>query len=111
MTDFNEGAWSLADLLESNAANESPFEIIFDTPSMSAELFELPAGGIDAQQPHEWDELYYIIEGKSSFVADGVKRQISKGDTIFVKKHIEHRFFDVEESLKILVVFAKENTL
>ncbi len=100
--------WPLEDLEHANMASPRPFHVFLDKPTMSAELFELPAGGTDTQKPHNLDELYYIISGRSKFTVDGEVRDINAGDTIFVAAHIEHRFHDIEEDLKILVIFSKK---
>ena len=34
------------------------------------------------------------------------EKQVAKGDVIFVEANLEHRFFDIEEELVLLVVFA-----
>lgn len=75
-------------------------------PSMSAGLYELPAGSADPQQPHDEDELYYLITGAASFECDGVVRLVTAGDTIFVAAHAPHRFVDITRDLSVLVVFA-----
>jgi len=100
--------WPL-ELLESrNKEDQDAFYEFLDVETMSAELFELPAGGTDTQQPHDWDELYYIISGKAQFMCSGQSKACMAGDTIFVAAHIEHRFYDIEEDMKILVVFSKK---
>ncbi|HRX74867.1 MAG TPA: cupin domain-containing protein [Hyphomonas sp.] len=102
------GIWSLAELQARNAASAGPFEIIFDVPTMWAELFELPVGGVDIQTPHDYDELYFVIDGQSRFTADGKVSDVKRGDTIFVRAHIDHRFHDITEDLKVLVVFSRK---
>ena len=100
--------WPLDELENANMASPRPFHVFLDKPTMSAELFELPAGGTDTQQPHDLDELYYIISGRSKFTVDEEVRDVKAGDTIFVAAQIPHRFHDIEEDLKLLVVFSKK---
>ena len=107
MTD-NHALWTLSALTKANAEIDNPFHAFLDISTMSAELFELPVGGVDTQSPHDLDELYYIIKGRAKFIADGDVSTVQAGDTIFVKAHIEHRFFDIEDKLSILVVFSKK---
>ncbi len=101
--------WPLDELEDANMASPRPFHVFLDKQTMSAELFELPAGGVDTQQPHDWDELYYIISGASQFTANGETRATKTGDTIFVAAQIDHRFHDITEDLKVLVVFSKKD--
>ncbi len=108
MTTPDSGIWSLAELTARNAASSSPFEIFLDVPTMWSELFELPVGGIDTQQPHEYDELYFVIEGQSRFTAGDEVSDVKQGDTIFVRAQVDHRFHDMTEALKVLVVFSRK---
>lgn len=101
--------WPLADLDAANAASEGPFHVFLDEATMSAELFQLPAGGIDTQTPHDLDELYYVISGRASFTADDDTRTVTGGETIYVRAHVPHRFHDIEQDLSVLVVFSKKD--
>jgi len=100
--------WPLELLEAKNKDDDSAFFEFLDVDTMSAELFELEAGGTDTQQPHDWDELYYIISGKAQVICGGDSKAVMTGDTIFVAAHIEHYFYDIETDMKILVVFSKK---
>ena len=60
----------------------------------------------DRQSPHLEDELYYVLEGKSKFLAGDEEREIGPGSAIFVRAGVPHRFFDIEEDLNIFVFFS-----
>jgi mannose-6-phosphate isomerase-like protein (cupin superfamily) len=75
-------------------------------PSLSAGLYSLPAGGVDPQQPHTEDELYYIVEGRGYIRVGEEDRVVEPGTVVFVAAHVEHRFHTISEDLKILVFFA-----
>jgi mannose-6-phosphate isomerase-like protein (cupin superfamily) len=74
--------------------------------SMSAGVYVLPAGGVDGQSPHKQDELYYVVSGKARMRAGTQERIVCQGALIFVAAEVEHRFFAIEEELKLLVFFA-----
>ncbi|OEK03735.1 hypothetical protein BFP97_03500 [Roseivirga sp. 4D4] len=69
-------------------------------------LYVLPAGAEDTQQPHEHDEVYYILSGKAKFVAGQNETEVQEGAVLYVKANIEHRFSEIEEELKVLVFFS-----
>lgn len=75
-------------------------------PALSVGLYKLPAGGVDPQKPHNEDEIYYIVAGRSRFTCEGKTIDAEPGTTIYVAAHDEHRFHDIAEDLEILVVFA-----
>jgi mannose-6-phosphate isomerase-like protein (cupin superfamily) len=74
--------------------------------AMSAGLYVLPAGGVDAQTPHGQDELYYVVRGKARMRAGAEDRPLDAGTVVFVAAHVEHRFYDIQEELMVLVLFA-----
>jgi quercetin dioxygenase-like cupin family protein len=79
-------------------------------PAMSAGVYVLAAGGTDPQTPHRQDEMYYVIQGKARMRAGLEERLVAPGSVIFVAANVEHRFFDVEEELTVLVFFAPAET-
>lgn len=75
-------------------------------PALSAGLYTLRAGQNDSQQPHTEDEVYYVVSGKASFVGGDKTCKVQAGTILFVEADLEHRFFDIEEDLSVLVIFA-----
>ena len=75
---------------------------------MSAGLYRLPAGDTDPQEPHDEDELYYVIRGKARFETEGRRSSVGPGDILFVAAGARHRFADIEEELELLVMFSKD---
>jgi mannose-6-phosphate isomerase-like protein (cupin superfamily) len=74
--------------------------------AMSAGLYVLPAGSVDVQTPHGQDELYYVVRGKARMRAGAEDRPLEAGTVVFVAAHVEHRFYDIQEELMVLVLFA-----
>lgn len=106
---LKSGIWSLAEITQANKQNaDTAFHVFIDEPTMSAEIYELGAGQVDPQKPHDLDELYYVISGAAEFESQGVSRVVGPGDTIFVAAHIPHHFHSITEDLKVLVVFSKK---
>ena len=85
--------------------NTSYYEFL-KVPSMSVGLYKLNKGETDYQKPHTEDEVYLVIEGKSSFQNGDTFTEISNGDVLFVEANKEHRFFDITEDLTTLVFFS-----
>jgi len=79
-------------------------------PAMSAGVYGLSAGGIDTQSPRQEDELYYVVRGRARMKAGSEEREVTAGTLIFVAREVEHRFYDIEEDLMLLVFFAPAET-
>jgi len=78
--------------------------------AMSVGLYALAAGGADDQVPHNEDEIYVVVTGSASFVTPTRSVQVKPGDVLFVAAHEEHRFVDITEDLRLVVVFAPPET-
>jgi mannose-6-phosphate isomerase-like protein (cupin superfamily) len=99
-------AWPLADLLERQVAGGRTYLEFAREESMSVGLYVLAAGAVDAQSPHAEDEVYVVLAGRSRFTAGDETRDAGPGDVIFVPAEVPHRFHDIDEELRLAVVFA-----
>ena len=56
--------------------------------------------------PHTEDEIYYVVSGKARIKVGDEDREVKPGSTVFVGTGVDHRFYDITETLTVLVVFA-----
>lgn len=80
-------------------------------PALSAGLYVLPAGGVDPQEPHTEDEVYYVIRGRGFIRVGDEDRALEAGSVVFVPARVEHRFHTIGEELTLLVFFAPAESL
>ncbi len=78
--------------------------------SMSAGVYFLEAGGVDRQLLHKQDEMYYVVNGKGRMRAGFEDQSVGPGSLIYVAANVDHRFYDIEEELTVLVFFAPAET-
>lgn len=99
-------AFELNDLIQTHAELGKLYYEFIREASLSLGLYLLPAGGTDPQQPHNEDEVYYVINGRAHITVGDETQAIQPGSTIFVGKHVPHKFHDIIEDLTLLVFFA-----
>ena len=99
-------AFELSQLLDQRSRTQRAYLEFLRVPSLSAGVYVLPAGGIDPQQPHTEDEVYYVASGRGAISVAGENRDVAAGSVVFVKAGDEHRFHSIAEELVILVFFA-----
>ncbi|MCB8944677.1 MAG: cupin domain-containing protein [Ardenticatenaceae bacterium] len=99
-------AFKLNDLIQTHAELGKLYYEFIREESMSLGLYILKAGGVDPQQPHNEDEVYYVINGRASITVGDETEAVQPGSTIFVGKHVPHKFHDISEDLTLLVFFA-----
>jgi mannose-6-phosphate isomerase-like protein (cupin superfamily) len=89
---------------------DHPYIEFLRIPTMSAGVYVLPVGAVDRQQAHREDEIYYVVRGRAKMWLGAEERSVQEGHVIFVEPGLEHRFFDVEQDLVLLVVFTPAET-
>lgn len=92
-------------IIEQQRSGKSYLEFL-RVPALSVGLYTLPANGVDPQQPHTEDEVYYIVEGRGFIRVGEEDRAVETGTIVFVAANVEHRFHTISQDLKILVFFA-----
>ena len=100
------GFFQVSQLEEQRTAAGRRYLEFLRIPIMSAGLYVLPAGGADLQSPHKEDELYYVVRGRARMRAGNEDQAVQAGSVIFVAAGVEHRFYEIEEELIVLVFFA-----
>ena len=98
------------ELLRQREARGKLYLEFLRVPAMSAGVYVLPAGGVDPQRPHGQDEMYYVVRGRARMKIGSEDAEVSAGSVIFVEAEAEHRFYDVQEKLEVLVFFAPAET-
>jgi len=102
----DQAFFKLAALETELKASGNRYLPFLNVPKLKSGLYTLPAGGEDRQRPHAEDEVYYVISGKATFVAGSETTKVAPGDVLYVKAQVQHRFYDIEEDLKIMVFFS-----
>jgi quercetin dioxygenase-like cupin family protein len=105
-TIFMPHFFHIDDLDRQRAASGKRYLEFTRVPAMSAGMYVLPKGGIDLQKPHSEDEMYYVVKGRARMQIGSDHAEVEAGSVIFVEAELEHRFYDIEEELEVLVFFA-----
>jgi mannose-6-phosphate isomerase-like protein (cupin superfamily) len=90
-------------------AGNGGYEVVHASPGLEVGVYVLVAPEPDKQQPHEWDEIYVVLEGTGVLEVEGEPVQLEEGGAVFVRAGAEHRF-SAYERLAVLVLFDKSQT-
>jgi mannose-6-phosphate isomerase-like protein (cupin superfamily) len=82
------------------------YEIVHESPGLEIGVYVLVAPEPDRQQPHEDDEVYYVLSGRGTLTVEGDAVELAEGQAVFVPAGAEHRFTGYE-GLTVLVVFER----
>jgi mannose-6-phosphate isomerase-like protein (cupin superfamily) len=73
---------------------------------LSVGVYVLPAGGTDAQKPHDEDEVYYAVRGRAKFRVGSEDHAVAPGALLFVAAKQAHHFHEIEDELVLVVFWA-----
>ena len=88
----------------------SYFNTFLNKDNLAAGILVLKPGEDDTQLPHEFDEMYYILDGDGFLKIKNKKYKLKKGKAFFVPKNIEHYFFGNKKKLTVLYFFGGPNS-
>ena len=99
-------AYEIGALLEQRGQSGRLYLEFLRHPTMSLGGYSLKAGGVDPQQPHREDEVYYILSGRGQIRVGDEDRPVQTGSIVFVAEGVPHRFHTITEDMDVLVFFA-----
>lgn len=99
-------AHELAEVIDRLAGSQEAYLEFVRHPDISVGLYVLLVGAVDGQSPHLEDEVYYVVEGRGRITVGDETRDIGQGSVVYVGRTVPHRFHDITEDLRILVIFA-----
>jgi mannose-6-phosphate isomerase-like protein (cupin superfamily) len=99
-------AFDITDLVTQRQESGQAWLPFLNLSTMTVGVYALPEGGVDHQEPHERDELYYIVTGKAMLQVEGDDMAVEPGSLVYVKARVDHRFHSITEDLEVLVFFS-----
>ncbi|MFB5600639.1 MAG: cupin domain-containing protein [Nitrososphaeraceae archaeon] len=79
---------------------------LLKTTNMEVGIINMKKNQKDIQQPHDVDEIYYIISGVGSLEINGNKNDISTGKIIYIPRKLPHSFNALSDELIVLYILA-----
>jgi mannose-6-phosphate isomerase-like protein (cupin superfamily) len=98
--------FQIDDLSRRRAGKKKLYLEFLRVPAMSAGVYVLPKGGADPQKPHREDEMYYVVRGRAQMQIGSEHAEVRAGSVVFVEAELEHRFYNIQDELEVLVFFA-----
>ena len=98
--------FNLKDNLDKIKKDNSYFHTFINKDSLAAGILVLKPGEEDTQEPHENDEVYFVISGNGYLKIKNKNYIVSKVKLFFVAKGIPHYFHSNTKDLKVLYFFG-----
>ena len=82
------------------------FHTFINKESLAVGVIFLKPGEKDTQDPHESDEIYYILNGNGFLHINKKSYPVKKGQIYFVAKNTSHHFYGNTKNLSVLYFFG-----
>jgi mannose-6-phosphate isomerase-like protein (cupin superfamily) len=106
MTDSGWQVFDLAEIKNKLRGDAVEYLEFLNVPALNCGLYFLAAGSTDMQAPHDEDEVYLVLSGKAIMRLGDEERAVGPGSLLYVGATLEHSFFEIEEDMTLLVMFA-----
>lgn len=84
-------------------ADGKRFATIFEHGTLLVEIYA--PRGVDPQQPHTRDEIYFVAAGSGEYVCGDTRTAFNATDLLFAAAGVEHRFENFTNDLVVWVLF------
>jgi mannose-6-phosphate isomerase-like protein (cupin superfamily) len=88
------------------AKSDTYFHTFINKENLAAGVLRLAPGEKDTQEPHDSDEIYYIIKGDGFLSVDKKDYPVSEGMAYYVAKKIPHLFHGNKKELVVMYFFG-----
>jgi len=86
--------------------SDSYFHTFINKNSLAAGILLLQPNEEDTQEPHDSDELYYVIKGDGFLKINQRDYPVKDGKIFFVPKNVKHNFFGNKKELIVIYFFG-----
>jgi len=86
--------------------SDSYFYTFINRNSLAAGILVLQPNEEDTQEPHDSDELYYVIKGDGFLKINQRDYPVKEGKIFFVPKNVKHYFFGNKKELIVIYFFG-----
>jgi mannose-6-phosphate isomerase-like protein (cupin superfamily) len=85
------------------SAEGKRFATVFEHGTLVVEIYA--PRGVDPQQPHSRDEVYFVASGSGEYVCGGSRQSFQPTDLLFAAAGVVHRFENFTDDLSVWVLF------
>ena len=104
----NEEIVSIPEIIERYGRDSSWSHTVINSQSNSATLIcQLPGEGNRMHHHPDWDEWWYIVEGRWELNIEGTKKLICQGEIVFINRNRKHQITAVGEKVAIRLAVSR----
>ena len=98
--------YDVTEYIEKIKKSDEYFRTFINKQSLAAGVLVLQSGEEDTQEPHESDEVYFIIKGDGFLKIKNKDYPVELNKMYFVEKKVDHFFHGNKKELVVLYFFG-----
>ncbi len=97
---------SVTNAIDNLEADQLQHKEVLTAGPITIEVGKYPAGSAAPKNPHNEEELYYILSGTGQIRVGDDTHDVEAGDLIHVEPNMEHDFFNITEDITVLIMLG-----
>lgn len=97
---------SITDLVDGLDADGLQHREALEAGPLTVEVGKYPADSAAPKNPHNEEEIYYVLSGSGKLRVGDDTHEVAAGDLVYVEPNLEHDFFDITEEITVLIIFG-----
>lgn len=97
---------SITDAVGGLDPDELQHREVLEAGPITVEVGRYPADSAAPKNPHNEEELYYVLSGAAQMRVGDDTYDVDAGDLVHVEPSLEHDFFNITEDLTVLIVLG-----
>ena len=98
--------YNVSEYIEKIKNSDEYFHTFINKQSLAAGILVLQPGEEDTQEPHESDEVYFVIKGDGFLKIKNKDYPVVPNKVYFVAQNVEHHFHGNSKELTVLYFFG-----
>ena len=98
--------YNIPEYIEKIKNSDEYFHTFINKQSLAAGVLVLQPGEADTQEPHESDEVYFVLKGDGFLRIKNKDYVVEPNKMYFVAQNIEHYFHGNSKELTVLYFFG-----
>ena len=98
--------YNVTDYIKKIKKSNEYFHTFINQQSLAVGVLVLQPGEEDTQEPHESDEVYFVIKGDGFLKIKNKDYPVEQNKMYFVAKNVEHFFYGNKKELVVLYFFG-----
>jgi len=101
-----KSVFNITEYIDKIKKGKNYFHTFINNENLAAGVLVLQSGEKDTQEPHESDEVYFVLKGDGFLKIKDTDYPVSENKMYFVGKKVEHFFHGNSKELTVLYFFG-----